>query len=165
MRFFFILITLFLVGCSPPEEPPELDIYYSSFEQVRSGSKVEDILSGAADYESHKYITKISNLSKTAIIYCKSGERQSKGVSWDYGNQAVRFTDSRDGTIGGAFPNRVQTRSYLPYCEEITTDVGFEIALEKLKTMAKAFENCGDINTQTQKLIDSWNSCMNKILY
>ena len=59
----------------------------------------------------------------------------------------------------------MQTRSYLPYCKEITTDVDFEIALEKLKTMAKAFENCGDINTQTQKLIDSWDSCMNKILY
>ena len=157
MKKLLLLISLLFVLCSCSNE---LNIVYGSYTDT-TGS-VEDILSGKAQPSSNDYVLKISNLSETAYIRCASGKRITD-VS--FSNQAIAFADSRDGTRRG-FPNRPLTRSYLPYCKSIKSENDFEIALEKLKKMAKAFNVCGDINVKgTQEQADAWAKCQEDIVY
>ena len=157
MKKLLLFISLLFVLCSCSNE---LNIVYGSYTDT-TGS-VEDILSGKAQPSSNDYVLKISNLSETAYIRCASGKRITD-VS--FSNQAIAFADSRDGTRRG-FPNRPLTRSYLPRCYNIQSESDFEIALEKLKKMAKAFSVCGDINVRgTQEQADAWAKCQKDIVY
>ena len=158
------LVTFLIGGSETVEEPAELKVTYSSYEENITSAK--SILSGRKlVYKEREYVRDIANLDGTAKIFCTSGERKNaRGVKSAYDNQAVNYVDSRDDSKGVYLPNRVQTRAYLPHCETIKSEDDFEKALVILKIMNTAFRVCGDIKNDTVEQLNGWNSCISNVL-